>query len=109
MILPEKITPQSSERWVVYTLVCPLMVEVSKRFGWDYHFEYSQPVGPNRSRKVDVALLRGEQPVWYVEAKKWEKYPAPGMVTSYLHDNVAGVVTNGNYWVFVVTRLEQQA
>lgn len=85
----------------MYELVYPLVGEVCRRLGWDYHYEYCQPAGPNRSLKVDVAILYGDQPIWYVEAKKWEKRPIPEMVTGYLHDRVRGVVTNGNYWIFV--------
>jgi hypothetical protein len=100
--LPLNLHPQLSERWVMYRLVCPLVDISCERSGLEPYFEYAQPNGPNSSIKVDIALLSQDCPIWYIEAKKYARAIHPEMVLAYLHDDVMGAVSNGNYWVFVI-------
>lgn len=102
MMLHGPLKPQPSERWVMYRILCPIIDASCIDSGFEPFFEYSLPSQPNSTLKVDIALLSGEKPVWYIEAKKFTRSLSPKMVEQYLHGDVMGAVTNGNYWIFLV-------
>ena len=101
-MLTGKITPQPSERWAIYRMICPIVDSATAASGLVSYFEFSQPNGPNKRLSADIALLNNNKPVWLIEAKKFGKKLDPGLIAPYLTDGVMGVVTNGNYWIFVI-------
>ncbi|GAB3656317.1 hypothetical protein [Ramlibacter alkalitolerans] len=86
----------------MYRLICPVVDAALEVNGLEAFFEYSQPNGPNRRLSADVAILRNEEPVWLIEAKRFTQKLHPDLVAGYLKPGVMGVVTNGNDWIFVV-------
>lgn len=86
----------------MYRLICPVVDLAASNNGLEPFFEFSQPNGPNKRLSADIALIRGEQPVWLIEAKKFTQSLHPDLVAPYLKEGVMGVVTNGSHWVFVV-------
>lgn len=86
----------------MYRIICPLVDISCERSGLEPYFEYAQSRRPNSMTKVDIALLSQDRSIWYIEAKKYARAIHPDMVITYLHDDVMGAVSNGNYWVFVI-------
>jgi len=101
--LPDEMEPQASEKWALYRIICPI-VDTSCHFsGLEPYFEYPQPTGPNSVIKVDIALLTEQKkPIWYIEAKKFARPIHRAMIEGYLRDDLMGVVSNGNNWIFVI-------
>jgi hypothetical protein len=102
MRLEVPLRPQPSERWAMYRLICPVVDRACDESGLEPFFEYSQPNGPNRRLSADIALMRRDQPIWLIEAKKFSQRLHPDLVAPYLKEGMMGIVTNGNYWVFCV-------
>lgn len=86
----------------MYRLICPVVDLALARNGLEAFFEFSQPNGPNKRLSADIALIRGEQPVWLIEAKRFTQSLHPDLVAPYLKPGMMGAVTNGNHWVFIV-------
>ncbi len=97
MKLNEVIRPQPSERWAMYRLICPVVDRACEISGLEPFFEYSQPNGPNRRLSADIALMRGDRPIWLVEAKRYSQRLHPDLVASHLREGLMGTVTNGNH------------
>jgi hypothetical protein len=95
------IRPQPSERWAMYTLICPLVDRANAISGFASYYEYSRPNGPNRRLSADIALIENDKVVWLIEAKKFSRVLSPELIDAYLTDGTMGVVTNGNHWIFI--------
>lgn len=96
------VRPQPSERWAMYRLICPVVDKACDVSRLEPFFEYSQPNGPNRRLSADIALMKNDQPIWLIEAKRFNQRLHPDLITPYLKECVMGIVTNGNHWIFCV-------
>lgn len=98
-LLPYFRDPQPSERWAMYRLIAPVVDHANAQLGLRVFFEYNQTSRHGTSQSVDIALLRDDEPVVLIEAKRADRKVSSEQIAKYLLDRTHGVVTNGNDWI----------